>query len=95
MLQVVVWSLQCTGIESAVPLYCCRVCGFATTASWRNAVAAHAVGAPLCAGAVEMMANFTARPEESGRTREPRGGDRTGAATDRRDPAHDPAQDPA
>ena len=80
------------GNRSAVPLYCCRLCGFATTASWRNAVAAHAVGAPHCAGQVEMMANFTARPEESGRAREPRGAGKAGASADRRDPAHDPGR---
>lgn len=78
-----------------MPLYCCRVCGFATTASWRNAVAAHSVGAPHCAGEVEMMANFGGLPEDSGRTRDPRVAGNAAASADRHRPAHDPANGPA
>ena len=78
-----------------MPLYCCRVCGFATTASWRNAVAAHSVGAAHCAGEVEMMANFGGRPEDSGRTCDPRVAGNAAVSADRRRPAHDPANGPA
>lgn len=46
-----------------MPLYCCRACGFATTAAWRNAVNAHDVGVPLCEGELEMRANFAAQPQ--------------------------------
>jgi hypothetical protein len=38
-----------------------------------------------------MMANFGGRPEDSGRTRDPRVAGNTGASADRRRPTHDPA----
>jgi hypothetical protein len=72
-----------------VPLCCCRACGFATTASWRNAVMAHHVGAPQCAGDLEMVVSFAGRPPESGRVRPRVDG---GRATEDGDPATDLAR---
>ena len=76
-----------------VPLYCCRACGFATTASWRNAVMAHHVGAPQCAGDLETVVSFAGRPPDSGQVRARIEGG--AAANGRGDPAIDPAQGPA
>ena len=44
-----------------MPLYRCADCGFVTTASRENAVAAHEEGSLDCAGALELIADF-ARP---------------------------------
>jgi hypothetical protein len=49
-----------------VPLYCCRACGFATTATWRNAVMAHRVGSRECEAELEMVVSFAGRPQRSG-----------------------------
>jgi hypothetical protein len=65
-----------------VPLYCCRACGFATTASWRNAVMAHHVGSSGCDAELEMVVSFVGRPPEAERDRE-------------LDPASRPSQDSA
>jgi hypothetical protein len=78
------------GIESNVPLYYCRACGFATTASWRNAVTAHEVGAPHCEGELEMRASFASQPPTFARRVFPAEGVRLGAELGR--PANDPAQ---
>ncbi len=79
------------GNRIGVPLYCCRACGFATTASWRNAVTAHDVGSPYCAGELEMVVSFSERPPDPGLGR------MTGkrSAVEAHDPAVGPAQDPA
>jgi hypothetical protein len=82
------------GNRIGVPLYCCRACGFATTASWRNAVVAHDVGSPYCAGELEMVVSFSGRPPDSDLERERVASDRSGGS-ERRDPAVGPAQDPA
>jgi len=73
-----------------VPLYCCRACGFATTALWRNAVMAHRVGSPDCVAELEMVVSFGGCPQESGRMRA--GGDGGGSDTEGSDPATDPAR---
>jgi hypothetical protein len=72
-----------------VPLYCCRACGFATTAKWRNAITAHRVGSPECEAEVEMV-GFASRPQESGRERPQVGG--SGSGSESGDPARDPAR---
>jgi hypothetical protein len=82
------------GNRIAVPLYCCRACGFATTASWRNAATAHNVGSPFCAGELEMVVSFAGRPPDSDLGRPRVTSSRSGVA-DRRDPAAGPAHDPA
>jgi len=76
-----------------VPLYSCRACGFATTASWRNAVTAHDVGAPHCQGELEMRASFTVPPPAFPRRVASADGVRLGAQLG--DPATDPAHDQA
>jgi hypothetical protein len=75
-----------------VPLYCCRACGFATTASWRNAVMAHHVGVPECAGELAIVVSFGGGPPESGRVRTRPEGSR--AAAEGADSANDPARGP-
>jgi hypothetical protein len=91
--QFAVSTLGDVGIESGVPLYCCRACGFATTASWRNAVKAHDVGAPHCGGELEMRASFATQPPAFPRRTPPDGGIRLGAELG--GPATDPARDQA
>lgn len=81
------------GNRIGVPLYCCRACGFATTASWRNAVTAHDVGSPHCPGELEMTVSFSGRPPDSDVGHERMTGKRSAGA--RHDPAVGPAQDPA
>jgi hypothetical protein len=73
-----------------VPLYCCRACGFATTATWRDAVTAHEVGSSECESELEMVVSFVGRPPESGRVR----GWREGGASrhERGEPATDTAR---
>jgi hypothetical protein len=78
------------GKRMVVPLYCCRACGFATTATWRNAVMAHHAGSPECEAELEMVVSFAGRPRESGRVRAWGEGSRPGAES--RDPASDPAR---
>ena len=75
-----------------VPLYCCGACGFATTASWRNAVMAHHVGSPECADELEMVVSFPDRLPELGRVRTR--AERSRAAAEGADPANDPARGP-
>jgi hypothetical protein len=38
-----------------MPLYSCHRCGWATTASWRQAVPRHASGSPGCGGTIELV----------------------------------------
>ena len=45
-----------------MPLFRCTDCGFVTTASLVNALAAHEQGSPECAGQVEVIADFTRSP---------------------------------
>jgi len=45
-----------------MPLFRCPECGFVTTASWENALAAHEQGSPHCAGPVELIADFARSP---------------------------------
>lgn len=46
------------GTGTGVPLYGCRDCGWATTGSLANAVLAHDIGCPECAGEIELIADF-------------------------------------
>jgi hypothetical protein len=55
------------GNPYAVPLYRCSGCGFVTTASLGNALRAHAVGSPDCAGDLELAADFSRAPEDASR----------------------------
>lgn len=66
-----------------MPLFRCSECGFVTTASLENAVAAHEQGSPDCDGPVELIADFTRTPvvvSPAGKRR--RGGQRYGPAPD-------------
>ena len=51
-------NLVARGYPGSVPLYRCSDCGFVTTASHADAVAAHEGGSPWCAGAPELIADF-------------------------------------
>jgi hypothetical protein len=46
----------------SVPLFRCSHCGFVTTASEKNARIAHEVGAPQCAGKLELVVDFRMTP---------------------------------
>lgn len=87
------FNARAYGNRTCVPLYCCRACGFATTASWRNAVTAHEVGAPHCEGELEMRASFAPQPPAFPRRIAPAGGVRQGAELGH--PSTDSARDPA
>jgi hypothetical protein len=43
-------------------LYRCSECGFVTTASLENAVAAHEQGSSNCAGELDLIADFAQAP---------------------------------
>jgi hypothetical protein len=43
-----------------MPLYSCEQCGWATTASWRQAIPAHASGSPDCYGTVQLVRHQSA-----------------------------------
>ena len=60
-------GLRRFGNPYAVPLYRCSGCGFVTTASLGNALRAHAVGSPDCAGELELAADFSKAPEDASR----------------------------
>jgi Na+-translocating ferredoxin:NAD+ oxidoreductase RNF subunit RnfB len=49
-------------IPSAVPLYRCSDCGFVTTASHANAIAAHEEALPRCDGRLDVVADFKRPP---------------------------------
>ena len=71
------------GNRTSVPLFRCPECGFVTTASWENALAAHEQGSPHCAGPVELIADFARFPavvSPAGRRR--RSGKHSSAAQD-------------
>lgn len=50
------------GKPDDVPLFRCADCGFVTTASQTNALAAHEAGSPDCAGEIQLIADFTRAP---------------------------------
>jgi hypothetical protein len=50
------------GNPGVVPLFRCSDCGFVTTASEANAIAAHEQGSPACSGQIDMIADFKSPP---------------------------------